>query len=171
MIIGNKTLKQVEDVIDKCMYLSILTYFENRFKGEKNDKDFQYDLCFLILKMIWLKDSKFKVLYPREFRNVSKSMFNILKLPKFEDSGFDYDKLIKHLQKNCDLYSFVCGQYDFDIRSYCNKNLQIAIKNALPTQKQKDEFQKFIEGENKSKKDIKKEEPIPNLEKQNLKDI
>ena len=151
-----------------CFY-DIKNYLIERFPNYQNDEDLKYDLCFLVLKIMWLKNNTCD--NRTGIADFNKDILNVLELPNLGGKLFDYDKLIKHLQKNCDLYSFVCGQYDFDIRSYCNKNLQIAIKNALPTQKQKDEFQKFIEGENKSKKDIKKEEPIPNLEKQNLKDI
>ena len=203
------------------MYWKIKEYYKEIFSLYKNDQDFKYDLCFLFLKTIWLKDNRNNDSDKNVFQNVNQRVLECLELPNFKDSSFDYKRLIKHLQenKNWDFCSFVCGDGDFDIRTYYNVGFVEAIENALLTQKQKDKFknenkinemnklEKFnlaiktihnmnpqekykqienmnlklndqvqITNRNESKnneleKDIKKEEPKPNCEKEDSKDI
>ena len=84
---------------------------------------------------------------------------------------FDYQTLITSLKRNDNLYSIVCDNRDFDIKAYFSVALKSKLERELTTKKQKDEFKKFIEGKSESKKDIKKEDPIPNCEKENFKNI
>ncbi|MBQ9491468.1 MAG: hypothetical protein IJU86_01670, partial [Firmicutes bacterium] len=72
-------------------------------------------------------------------------------------------------KKNGDFYSFVIGQKDFDVRMYSNDELNMAISKALEDPTQRNKFQQFL----KSKEELKKEkgEPIPDLEKQNSKNL
>ncbi len=102
--------------------------------------------------------------------NVIKGRFAILDENTTIRLGFNYKTFVQNMVKSSNWYSFVFGEDDYDIRSYPDSELFDAIKEVLPTQDQKDKFQISIESKNEQKKGIE-EGPIPNLEKQNSKNL
>lgn len=155
--------------------VSIRNHLAKKFPKYKegDNRHLQNDLCCLILKIFWLKNNNFyhnptkiynKILdyLKLEGPNFNDNILYALELPDINDTralmnkyDFDYGLLISRLQKCCSLYSFACGNDDFDIRAYSSSGLQSAIKYALPTKEKKDKFQTFLEGQEqpKQKKD------------------
>ena len=150
-----------------------------RFPKYQEDKDLKYDLCFLILKILWLKNNRYYKLnraiyfdglhYKIPDCEFNQSVLKGLDLPNLKDNTLDCSKPVEYLKKNGDFYSFVIGQSDFDVRMYSNDELNMAISKALEDPTQRNKFQQFLKSKEELKKE--KEEPKPNLEKQNSKNL
>ena len=161
------------DINDAKQHLS------NRFPEYQKDEDLKYDLCFLILKILWLKNNRYyelnkAIYFDGGLCTIPDCEFNQyvlrgLDLPNLQDNTLDFSKLIEYLKKNGDFYLFVIGQKDFDVRMYSNDKLNMAISNALDDPTKKNKFQQFLKSKEELKKE--KEEPKPNLEKQNSQDL
>ena len=161
------------DINDAKQHLS------KRFPEYQKDEDLKYDLCFLILKILWLKNNRYyelnkAIYFDGGLCTIPDCEFNQyvlrgLDLPNLQDNTLDFSKLIEYLKKNGDFYLFVIGQKDFDVRMYSNDKLNMAISNALDDPTKKNKFQQFLKSKEELKKE--KEEPKPNLEKQNSQDL
>ena len=145
-----------------------------RFPYWRKDAIFKMELCFLIVKIIWLKNNSFydesvKLYNDGCYSNYcyGRVSFNDGILSDFELPDFFggnrwsdfynnyYEKFMDHMKENGDLILILFGQ-DFDVRAYFSEKLKFAIEGALSKQEQKDEFKKFIEGKNEPKKKYKK---------------
>ena len=183
-----------DEYVDCAVYNVIENHLSKKFPEYREDDKLKHDLCCLIIKILWLKNNNFyhdsieiynsnpnnpkNDLNLFRLRNFNYKILSKLELPNFDVMDqlinkyeFDYQTLITSLKRNDNLYSIVCDNRDFDIKAYFSVALKSKLERELTTKKQKDEFKKFIEGKSESKKDIKKEDPIPNCEKENFKNI